>query len=675
MKGFLSALLLLLSVACLNGQNTYTIGSIPFQPDPFNTGTSTGINVDDGYGAVVPLPFSFCFYDQSYSNIVIGSNGTVTFDLSMAGQYCPWPIGVAAPSTVYTDKSIMAPMQDLNPSMGGSIKYAVHGVAPYRRFVISYFEVPMYSCTSLLFSEQVILYETTNIIETHILDKPLCLSWNNGAAIHGIQVDPMTGFVVPGRNFGSQWATSSEGFRFTPTGTCAGLPPANSVNGRVYADYNHNCILDVNEFPIKNRAILANGGQFYGWTDANGYYNMGLAAGSYTIEEYLTAPYYVSNCVPGGAYQVTLSGTVVNNADFADSVGVICSDLTVDVGTTPMRRCATTYAGITYCNQGTYPDSNVVVTVQLIDSLTILSASMGYTALGANAYAFQVGTLLPGQCGTIQLFLEVGCDSVGVEYCISASIIGTYPTECDYQNNSGSECQVLVAAMDPNEKRVASQDGHGYVIYDEMDAQDALTYSIHFQNLGTSYAEDVEIRDTLDAAQLRLETFQAGAGIAPYQYVLVGNVAIFRFEDILLPAASVDEPASHGFVKFSIEQQPGHGPGTVIHNRAAIYFDQEPAVVTNQTTNLIPLVIGADQGQQAMVRLYPNPGQNELVVQLDAGLDAEFLLYDLTGKEVCRMPLRGSLSVVPTGGLQEGIYLYRVMGDGLLLKAGKWVKQ
>jgi hypothetical protein len=675
MKKILPFLALLF--CCLFGfsQNSYNITSIPFNPDPFSVGTATNLTMDDMYGAVVPLPFSFCFYDASYDSLVIGSNGIVTFDRSVAGGYCPWPIGSPAPNNTLTNKSIMAPLQDIDPGQGGSIKYDVQGVAPYRRFIISYFEIPMFSCSNLLFSEQVILYETSNVIETHIMEKPLCAAWNQGAAVHGIQVDTALGYIVPGRNFPSQWTATYDGYRFAPVGSCWGPSPADSVTGKVFADYNNNCVQDPNEFSLQNRAILANGGQFYGWTNANGRYAIGMGPGSYAINEFNPSPFFASNCVPGGTYNVTLSGSTYSNADFADSVDVICSDVNLDVGTGPMRRCGVSNAGITYCNNGTYPDSNVVVTIFLNDSLTINASSHPYTSMGANTYTFNVGHLMPGQCGTIQLGLDVGCDSAGTEYCISGTITGTYALDCDPMNNIASECQVLVAALDPNQKRVAAQSGHGYVMEDEIDANDELTYEIDFQNLGTSYAEDVEIRDTLDASQLRLETFQAGAGSAPFNHVLIGNVAIFRFENIMLPAASVDEPGSHGFVKFSIQQQPGHLPGTVIRNRAGIYFDQEAVVMTNQTVNSIPVLSSVGFGLQDVAQVYPNPGKDQLVVQRYNDLEMTFVLFDLAGKEVRRVVLSAQRTSLSTQDLNAGVYLYRLENNGQLLEAGKWVKQ
>lgn len=77
----------------------------------------------------------------------------------------------------------------------------------------------MFSCTSMCFGNQIILFETTNEIETHIGNKPICSGWNGGQAIHGLQNATGTlATVVPGRNSATQWSTTMEGMKFSPSG-------------------------------------------------------------------------------------------------------------------------------------------------------------------------------------------------------------------------------------------------------------------------------------------------------------------------------------------------------------------------------------------------------------------------------------------------------------------------
>ncbi|MES2556133.1 MAG: T9SS type A sorting domain-containing protein [Bacteroidota bacterium] len=171
---------------------------------------------DDQYSGVIPIGFDFSFYDSTYTQLVIGSNGVVTFDSSYANDYCPWNIDQAVPSAAYHKNSIMAPLMDLTAET--VIKYGVIGTAPNRQFVVMYFPIA-YSCNISCWLMAVVLSEGSNEIEVHLKNKPLCTTWNNGAAIEGIQnADGTVAHVVPGRNFPTSWSCGSDGKKWTPSG-------------------------------------------------------------------------------------------------------------------------------------------------------------------------------------------------------------------------------------------------------------------------------------------------------------------------------------------------------------------------------------------------------------------------------------------------------------------------
>ena len=153
--------------------------------------------------------------------MLIGSNGVIKFNLVGAAGYCTWPIpNTPVPTAVAgtPTTAVMGPWQDLNPAVGGSVRYTTYGVAPCRRFVVSWFNVPMFSCGTPA-TQQITLYETTNIIDNFIQTKPQCNSWNGGKAIQCIQNAAGTqAVVVAGRNTPTQWTTSNDGRRYTPNG-------------------------------------------------------------------------------------------------------------------------------------------------------------------------------------------------------------------------------------------------------------------------------------------------------------------------------------------------------------------------------------------------------------------------------------------------------------------------
>lgn len=208
--------------------STYAVSAIPYTPFSYTTGTSILVSQDDIWSGVINLPFTFCFFGTPYTQLVLGANGLLSFDLSNAGQGCIWNTTAASPipsPTLYTN-SIFGVYHDIDPGQGGTIKYQILGTAPCRIFVFSFNDVPMYDDVFLVGScwrigkatHQIALYETTNAIEVYIKNKSECTGWNNGLAVEGIQDATGTvGYAVPGRNLGV-WSASNSAHRFTPNG-------------------------------------------------------------------------------------------------------------------------------------------------------------------------------------------------------------------------------------------------------------------------------------------------------------------------------------------------------------------------------------------------------------------------------------------------------------------------
>jgi hypothetical protein len=176
----------------------YSFSNIGFSPD-LNNGTNIALPIDDRFSSsYVPIGFNFCFDGFEFTQCLVSSNGYVIFDPigcasnlpsanAAPGDYSAYSINAAIPNTTDAPRNaIMFPWQDIDPSLGGTIKYQVLGVAPNRRFVLTFANIPYYSCTSLEFSGQLKLFETTNDIEIHIANKENCSTWNGGANILGL---------------------------------------------------------------------------------------------------------------------------------------------------------------------------------------------------------------------------------------------------------------------------------------------------------------------------------------------------------------------------------------------------------------------------------------------------------------------------------------------------------
>ncbi|HMY22690.1 MAG TPA: hypothetical protein PKK18_04565 [Chitinophagales bacterium] len=173
--------------------NTYLVQQMNMPTPAYNTtGNNVIVDLDDIWSSIVNIGFNFCFFGATYNKIVIGANGLVSFNTAYANAYCQWSYTGGIPDVAKPINSIMGPYMDIDPSIGfnaNRINYYTEGTAPCRRFVINFFQVPLFSssCSTLKLTSQIILHEAYNIIDIAITNKPACTSWNSGNTIIGIQ--------------------------------------------------------------------------------------------------------------------------------------------------------------------------------------------------------------------------------------------------------------------------------------------------------------------------------------------------------------------------------------------------------------------------------------------------------------------------------------------------------
>jgi hypothetical protein len=126
-----------------------------------------------------------------------------------------------------------------------------------------------------------------------------------------------------------------------------------------------------------------------------------------------------------------------------------------------------------------------------------------------------------------------------------------------------------------------------------------VLFVVRFQNTGNYPAEDVKIDIPLDPTKWDIGEFSPLHASAldmgclhddgTYDLIVDSNQVVikFVFEDIYLPDSVSNEEASHGFAAFRIKARNDLAHNTELNAQAFIYFDENPAVVTNQTLHTI----------------------------------------------------------------------------------------
>jgi Subtilase family/Carboxypeptidase regulatory-like domain len=138
-------------------------------------GTPLGLG-DDGE-ANVTLPFSFNFYGTDSTAIRVGNNGGLLFGVTV-GDLAVTNENLGTTTT----NNLIVPFWDDIDSDTGDVYYKTVGTAPYRQFIVEWFNRPHYSNIGNATFE-LILYETTNNIKYQYQDVVFGnVSYDNGAS-------------------------------------------------------------------------------------------------------------------------------------------------------------------------------------------------------------------------------------------------------------------------------------------------------------------------------------------------------------------------------------------------------------------------------------------------------------------------------------------------------------
>lgn len=312
-----------------------------------------------------------------------------------------------------------------------------------------------------------------------------------------------------------------------------------------------------------------------------------------------------------------------------------------------------------------YVPLNGVIEVILDPLTTFIEANPSPIEVNGNTLTFEFSDLPPFHQFNISITTEYpGIDQIGESISVTATL-----KEMATQTQLDEEIfsQIMVCSYDPNDKQGASTG-------ETMDSlslfKDDLEYLIRFENTGNDTAFTVFIRDTLDV-DLDLNSFELLGASHPVEVTMRGQAVEFRFSNILLLWTDIDPIASQGFVKYKIRAKEGLPDYTRIENTAHIYFDFNPAIVTNTTENTLvdefpgtPVNDLPNFENGCMLSLYPNPLETSAVFQFDIfHQDGHFQLYDAFGREVLSRSFSGERFVFERGGLSSGVYFYWIKGE------------
>ncbi len=453
-----------------------------------------------------------------------------------------------------------------------------------------------------------------------------------------------------------------------------------NIRGTTFRDNNSNCVFDSTDNILKYCPVklLDSLGNFLTANFSNEfgqyYFSMPNGFSCQVQVDSNTNTGLVTTCPSGGTFSLTASTTPIYN-DFGYDCFISAFDLgcygtwnrffvpgdtsyiSVFAGNLSCQSTSgilkmtlgpqLTYAGFTL--DGLAPTS--VIGDTLIWNLDSLYISAGSVPIYEWLNEFSV--VVPVVTDTTA--------TLGDSLCINFSIT-PIAGDINTTNNTSDFCDMVNSSFDPNFKGVmpVGQGPLGIVPPDTY-----FKYTVHFQNTGTIAADNIYIWDELDN-DLDFSTLEIIASSHEMIPSVLGDSVKFNFANINLPDSATSQFYSQGWVEYRIKAKSGLALGTSITNTAYIYFDYNPAVVTNTTLNTIDLAssINSHNENNNSLKVYPNPAGDQISVVASGKNYGIAYLIDFSGRIIETIKINSTgITNLNIEKYSNGIYQIIVPGD------------
>jgi uncharacterized repeat protein (TIGR01451 family) len=450
-----------------------------------------------------------------------------------------------------------------------------------------------------------------------------------------------------------------------------------NISGQVYIDYNSDCLFNSNDEALKYRQVkLLYNGQTVKttFTDISGNYSFYVPSNPYTIEidgSILINTNLSVLCPPSGFFSVTSVPSSGNDFALNCNPGFdLYTNLYINRFRPNIQDDFYAFYGGNSCQL-----MSGIAKLVLDPMVSFISSNPAPQSINNDTLVWNFNNIHFTSPFNPRVTIQPSpVLNLGDSICF-VSYIEPIAGDADTSNNIYYGCAVISNSCDPNQKLV-NPDGN-------ISSSTELNYTIEFQNIGNDAAYNIYVLDTLDS-DLDVNTLRInGASHNMTIDFFPGNVLKFNFINIMLPDSGADEPASHGFISYSIKPISNLSNGTTITNTAAIYFDFNLPVITNTTLNVIDstlttAVLSNEGLQSEDIKVYPNPVSDELKIYFSEKFKSEtsikIIIYNLLGEKIFEEQNLSSSATINLKKIECGVYFYEITGNREVIKKGKLIK-
>ncbi|MBP7166608.1 MAG: T9SS type A sorting domain-containing protein [Bacteroidia bacterium] len=439
----------------------------------------------------------------------------------------------------------------------------------------------------------------------------------------------------------------------------------NLILGKLFADINSNGIQDSGELPMAAQMITEQSTSRFTFTDENGYYRLSvLDTGNFTVSAQSINWYNPSPVSQLATFNGNQQADSLN--DFAFQPQGVYEDVCVTI--TPLGNFRSGFNSsymISYGNYGTSTVSNPVLYFYPYSNVTFQSATLTPSQITPDSVLWNLPALTPFQTGSIIITVNVDLGLPIGTLINSRAHIEPYLTDDNPSCNNSNWEVYTTGSIDPNDI-IVSEDT---LTTTQVSTAPWLEYIIRFQNTGNDTAFTVKILNPIDTNKLDISSIEFVNASHPVNinWINYQRNMEFKFDNILLPDSNINEPLSHGFVRYRIQPKTTLNAGDSITNFAAIYFDFNEPVITNTAKTIIVLPTGLPGTNPSPGKLlvFPNPAENSISIsgiQLENG-KAQLRLMDIYGKLILEKTIAETTANLETNQLAKGVYLIQSGGS------------
>lgn len=437
------------------------------------------------------------------------------------------------------------------------------------------------------------------------------------------------------------------------------LSSSASVRGSVFLDADNDGMWDASEMGLSGQKIkcLENSGIVT--TDSSGNYLFPLAAGDFSFEIVLPLYHTVSTSQSMPIAVQLLSDTVVDFTPIGVYPTPNITDLVADVSLiNPLQPGFASSVVAQLENVGTATATgSFTVKFPTIGAATNFSPTP--TSLSNDSATWALNSLPPFASFSVSFSFttDIDVNMIG-DTAFFTSIARTVVNDQTPSDNSRNLDAVVVGSFDPNDKTVSPT--VSLTTSAIATASEQLTYLIRFQNTGNFPTSFVHLIDSL-SADLDVSTFRMIASSHPCQFDIdPAGVVTWGFEPLILPDSASDPEGSSGYVLFAIKIAENTTTFQDIFNKAYIYFDFNPPIITVPSVFSFQLPNGIQDVERGMLGIFPNPSFDQATINYRApnGTRPTLQVCDMLGriKLTVQLPKNEGSYRFDTAKFGTGIY-------------------